>query len=925
MRNKLSIWCLFLLAFGLQLPSMVDARRSKRRSSIANAFQDPLQADNDLFKQEPVQVASLDKISLTFEESNREVSKTDRDPSRVKPKPTPVKNVFVEPDAPTPEKIDRAETISKQNKRFELPTELQERAKEELEKIQEAPPEIEKIELQFEDADLLTFVKQISDIFKVTFISDDAIDPLPKGPTEAPARSLKGNKISFKTTTPVTRQEAWNLFITFLNVSGFSIVQQPDPSIYRIQTIKSAQKSPLATYIGVNYETLPENDELIRYLYFIENATIEALQPIITSLKSTSAPEPIWLKEQKAFILTDKSYNIRALMAIVKELDKVTMPQAMSVLKLRQADADEVKKLYDELTSQTEGTPFRPFGARKQPTAIFFPESARIIAEPRTNSLILLGPKDAIAKIEDFIVKHVDVALDQPYSPLYTYQLQYADAKTIADIMNKTTKLGQNTDVGKAGGVRGTDKYLKDMSFVPEPSTNKLIIRGDYQDYLMAKKVIEDLDQPQPQVALDVLILSVRLIDNKEIGTQIRSKIPGLDGLLGQNVKFQTSGLRAGGLPSQVVTNDTPGTPGVDRLLGNLIDLVTQAGVGNTIVTFGQDLFGVWGLFQALRSITNVQVVSNPFLFASNKTPAEVSLGQTKRVISGTIQAGITETATRTDDEANLTVKITPQINSDGMIILQLEVNITEFTDPEDPDSATKTTKLVKTQALVADREVLALGGLIRSQSTTASIKTPVLGDIPLLGWLFKNKSKVADKDSLLILISSKIIPPYATSDINEYTKDRLDVYRSTMKDINESDSKKDPIQRLFFADQPGSPSDIGEFIFDRHQKSRRTSKNRKRARDAQQAQAEQDTTQVAQAKIGRSSRRRRGRRRIVPEIAPPAEQAITIAQSPALTTIAAPASQNTTNACEPLGVKRRRSRSLSSFLTPDETEKVAV
>ena len=174
-----------------------------------------------------------------------------------------------------------------------------------------------------------------------------------------------------------------------------------------------------------------------------------------------------------------------------------------------------MKKLYDELTSQTDqGSAFRPFGARKQPTAIYFPENAKIIAEPRTNSLIILGPQDVIAKIEDFIVKHVDVALDQPYSPLYTYQLQYADAKTIAEIMNTTTKLGQNTEVGKAGGVRGSDKYLQPMNFTAEPSTNKLIIKGDYQDYMMAKQIIEDLDKPQPQVAIDVLILSVRLIDN---------------------------------------------------------------------------------------------------------------------------------------------------------------------------------------------------------------------------------------------------------------------------------------------------------------------------------------------------------------------------------------------------------------------------
>ena len=921
MRNKLSIWCVFLIALALQLPTSIDGRRSRRRGSIAAAFQGS-STHNELFvKEEALKVASIDKISVSFEDTAKEISKEQRDPKRAKPKPEPVKNVFLEPEPPTTEQITLGQTIKQQIPQYELPKELQQKAKEDLAKLQVAPPEKEKIELQFENADLLTFVKQIADIFKVTFISDDAIDPLPKGTPDAPVKALKGNKISFKTTTPITKQEAWNLFITFLNVSGFSIVQQPDPTIYRIQTIKSAHRAPLATFIGINYENLPENDALIRYLYFVENASLDSIRDIILSLQSTSAANPIWLNEQKAFILTDNSYNIRSLMAIVKELDKVTMPQAMSVLKLRQADAVEVKKLYDELTSQTDTTSFRPFGARKQPTAIFFPESAKIIAEPRTNSLILLGPKDAIAKIEDFIIKHVDVALDQPYSPLYTYQLQYADAKTIAEIMNTTTKLGQDTEVGKAGGVRGKDKYLKPMSFTAEPSSNKLIIKADYNDYLVAKQVIETLDQPQPQVALDVLILSVRLIDNKEIGTQIRSKIPGLDGILGQNVKFQTSGLRAGGSPSGIVTNPTGS--GVDRLLGNLINLVTQAPVGNTIVTFGQDLFGVWGLFQALRTITNVQVISNPFLFAANKTPATVSLGETRRVVTATIE-GTTPTETFGNEEAKLQVDITPQINSDGMIVLELTVNITEFTNPDSQTDATRTTKLVKTQAIVADREVLALGGLIRNLETTNISKTPVLGDIPLLGWLFKNKRKSVDKDSLLILISTKIIPPHATSDVNQYTKDRLNTYRTTMGDIAESDTTRDPIHKLFFADKKDSSSNLGEFIFDRHQRARRRTKSRKR-KDVSNQSSDPGSVQLAQSETKRSRRkRRRDRRRGVIEASPPMEQAVTIAQSPTLTTIAAPSVEKEQPTPVQLSQKKRRSRSLSSFLIPDESEKVA-
>lgn len=812
--NKTDI-VLILITLACIIPFSADsAHRTRRHGGILQALQQSVENKQDMhspFVSEPVTVAQLDRPALSFEaESSKELQ---------------------------PERIEEPATQQPQQPvSYELPLELQEEAKREFAKVEEQTFDTEKVELQFENADLQNLVQQIAELFHVTFISDDAIEPLPKGTTDAPTKALKGNKISFKTSTPLTRQQAWDVFITFMNISGFNIVQQPNPSLYRIETIKAAQRAPLPTFIGVGYETLPDTDEMVRYLYFLENASIDTMKAIIPSLQSKDAAPPLFLQDQKAIILTDKAYNIKALMKIMTELDQVTHPQAMSILKLKQADAVEVKKLYDELTRQTEEdrSPFRPFGARKQPTTIYFPENARIIAEPRTNSLILLGSKDAISKIEEFIVKHVDIELDQPFSPLYTYQLQYADAKVIAEIMNNTTKLGHETEAGKAGGVRGQDKYLREMTFTPEPSTNQLIVKGDYQDYLMAKEIIQQLDEPQPQVAIEVLILSVELQDDKELGVQLRSKFPGLEGLLGKNVAFQTSGLRAGGAASGIVSN--PDGPGSTRLLGNLLKLVTNAGPGNTIVSFGQDIFGVWGLFQALQIVTNLQVISNPFLIASNKTPATVSLGETRRVTTGTVIGGgsTPDEETKGDDAAKLQVDITPQINSDGMIVLQLRVELTEFTNQTDESSGNKTTKLLETRALVADREVLALGGLIKNTTKAALSKTPILGDVPLLGWLFKNNRKSVAKSSLLILLSTKIIPAHATSEVNLFTQDRLDKYRRATGEFAVVD-KHDPIHKLFFAETADRSHDLGEFLFERRQRARRKDRIHRRAQEKKQ------------------------------------------------------------------------------------------
>jgi len=679
----------------------------------------------------------------------------------------------------------------------------------------------EKIELHFENADFQNLINQIALIFDRTFIPDDSVQPLTQG-----GKALKGNKISFKTHKPLSRKDVWNLFTVFLDIGGFALVPQADPKTYRITSVNKAKKSSLPSFIGVDPESLPETDELIRYLYFVENSNITTIKSILDSLRSPSSALVI-LPEIKAFVLTDKAYGIKTLMKVVKELDKVTMPQSMSVLKLKRVDAEHVKKLYESLTQQDkQGVTSRLFPQRKQPTSLYFPENTRIIAEPRTNALILLGPQNAIKKIEDFVTKYVDIDPDKPYSPLHIYQLRYADTQTIANIMNNVTQFGKNTQAGKSGGVRGEDKYIKSITFTAEKETNQLIIRGDYEDYLKAVDIIAKLDEPQPQVAIEILILSVQMIDNKEIGAQIRNKKPGPEGFIGSNVNFQTSGLRAGSSAKGILENSSA-TIGAQRLLADLVSLVNGAPAGNTIISLGNDAFGVWGIFQMLRTITSLQVVSNPFLIATNKTPATVSLGEVRRVVTGTV-VGTSNQDSFDNEEAVLDVKITPQINSDGMILLKIHIKIDEFINATDPSSANKTTREIKTQTIVADKEVLALGGLIENKVTNELSKTPILGNIPVLGWLFKNKRKSQNKNNLLVLLSTRIIEPEKEAALGEFTNDRIDGYRRDIGKMEDPAETKDPIYRMFFKAKEGMGDTelaIDNLIFQRHD----TAKKRKK------------------------------------------------------------------------------------------------
>jgi general secretion pathway protein D len=700
---------------------------------------------------------------------------------------------------------------------------LEQRSVEQESALENEEQQDEELVFNFENADLSNLVSYIENFFSVKFITDEIVKPMLNT-----GKAVKGNKISFKTTKPLSRHQAWSLFLTFMDLAGLSIIPEAQPGLYRIMATPAAKKAALPSYIGIDAQLLPDNDSKIRYVYFVKDVPVDTLRNVVGAIKSPAA-EILILQELKALIITDSSYNIKSLMEIVHELDKVSMPQAMSVLKLKRVDASHVKKLYDSLTRQDQNaqTGARLFAPRNSATTLYFPENMNMIVETRTNSLILLGTREAIQKMEEFIIKHIDVDPEMPYSPLHVIELKFADAAMVAEIMTNVSSFGQNVAAAGVGGVRGEDKYLKQMTFTPEQTGNRLIIRGDYDDFLKAKEIIDQIDAPQPQVAIEVLILSVDISDIKQLGTQLRNS-PKLnadgtiknEGLFGNKISMQTSGSYLGTNPPSSVVQNT-NQSGVKRLLGDLVSLVTGSAAGNTILTLGSDAFGVWGIFNALKTISNVQVVSNPFLIATNKTEAVVSLGEIKNIVTATIETQ-NPVPTYSDKKADLTVKITPQINSDGMIVLKLNISIVAFeTGTYATSVAARTTKVIETSTIMADKEVLALGGLIQNTIKNTASKVPVLGNLPVIGWLFKNKQKQASKSDLLVLISARILDPFSQKEADTFTQNHIGDYKSTIKQFDDEGLRRDPIDRAFFQEKKDSSEHVmDKFIFKRDVKT---------------------------------------------------------------------------------------------------------
>lgn len=674
------------------------------------------------------------------------------------------------------------------------------RAIESLALQQQGGDNLESVAFNFEDIDLQNVAEYMERVHKVKFITDDILD------TNKSAQKLAGNKVSFRTNAPLSKQESWSLFITFLSMAGLDVVPMAHAGFYRIIPLPGAPQEAIPAYIGASPSLLPDNDMMVRYVYFMQNADPLKIQPLISKFQGSTGSLMVY-KDLKALIFTDKSYNIKSLMTIVKELDKPIAPQAMSVVKLKRANVEDVINLYNSLKPASQQRAWAPDS--KDPASEFFSQNISLAGDKRTNTLIILGPKDAVARLEDFIAKYIDIDANKTKAPVFVYYLEYTNAVDMQRTISSLVTYGSSTSAGQYGGVRDGQKYLQPMTIVADTHSNSLIINSTAEDYPAVEKLIKDLDVPQKQVALEVLIVQVSGTKVKALGSQISG--PNNDNTFLRSVSAQTSGLPPA---SGVVT--TPTQRGTDdftqSIKSNLASLLLGPirETGSTLLTIGQP---IWAIFKVLKTITTTKILQNPFVVVSNNSKAMIKVGTSRRVVTGeAISAGNTAATGYQSAEANMSVTIVPMVNDQKIINLAIAIDNNQFVNNSVND-AVQDQKSITTMAAVADGEVLVLGGIMADADTSATSGVPIFSKIPIFGWLFKNKQNSQGKNIFIVFICPKILDNvYHQEDVQEYTRNKIEEaqdYLRLMDDTENFDSGQDPIDRAFFGSKERKSDDL--------------------------------------------------------------------------------------------------------------------
>lgn len=652
----------------------------------------------------------------------------------------------------------------------------------------------EKISLDFENTSLSSIVNYLAQKRDITIV---------------PNKALEQVMVSFHTRHDIPLSEAWDTLYTLLDINGFTLIHTPvekDEKLYSVISTKDSLSNPIATYSsaeGITPDQLPDTDEYIRYIYFCKDIKARVAAQTLEKLLQNPGRSVQINQALEVCILSEKSRHIKSAMEVIVELDKGGLREAIRVIELKNANAVTIAQLFSQsiFNAQQQN---RQKIAKNGPShdISYFSEDTKIIPEPNKNQLILMGTAENIDKVIFFIQKYLDIPLDGTQSRLHIKELKYFSAEDMKALIEKliTTQRGQGQAM-----VEGDYKYFEDVIIVNEVahgqtgdglgSGNRLIISCNPEDWIRLDRFIDRLDKPAPQIAMEILIIDLSTEDERALGTELRN----LGSFISPQAQGVTAHLGGQGVFTPPHGSTTSFADGIS--VNNPLDNMQKE--ASTILTVGTQASGhIWGVLQAICNSKSSNIIAQPFLTANNNTVTKETISTTRMTPGAITTGGANGIQIRQMDKipADTTTKILPRVNAAGIVDMQIDITINEFTTNA-ATSANTTTRSLLTRAMVAVGEVLIIGGLMSDASSRDKWHTPGLSSIPLLGNLFKNSARTDSQKHLYVFIRPSVITPMFDGTPDDYTQFKLDYAKlQTLK--NDPLKESDPIQRWFFNPQ---------------------------------------------------------------------------------------------------------------------------
>jgi general secretion pathway protein D len=373
------------------------------------------------------------------------------------------------------------------------------------------------------------------------------------------------------------------------------------------------------------------------------------------------------------------------------------------------------------------------------------------------NQLLIVDSALNIDKIET-ILAHIDQppTYEEPVE-VNVYPLEHADATELAKVLEGIIKSAKPSKIKK--GAPPVTAPLTEIAVTPDKATNSLIIVANPDDYTSITNVIKKLDKRRRQVFVEAMIVVASIDRVKELGTKWRASISHND----EPVVIGGFGSLSSGNVVEILTGLAGFTAGG---MGNFIDVpVTTVGSDGSVTTSTLTVPGFAALFDLSDFKDAINVLSTPQILTSDNEEAEIVVGENVPFVS-TSQRDLSTTDTVLSSidrqDVGITLKITPQITEGDYVKLDLYQEISSVKEESENITVsvgpTTTKRSTSTSVVVRDSQTVIISGLMQEEEVDNMVKMPVLGDIPVLGWLFKHKSKTKKKTNLLVFITPHIV-----------------------------------------------------------------------------------------------------------------------------------------------------------------------
>ncbi|MHB8808840.1 MAG: type II secretion system secretin GspD [Desulfobulbaceae bacterium] len=603
-------------------------------------------------------------------------------------------------------------------------------------------PEDSFVTIDFNDVDINLFIKYISELTGKNFIVD---------------RTVKG-KVTIISPTRITAEDAYFVFESVLEVYGFTTVESG--SVTKIIPSVQARSKSIQTIMeeGMNY---PE-DKVVTQLISLTYSDPEEVKRLIAPLVSKSSVV-ISHPDSGLLILTDVLSNITRLLEIIRAVDVPSVGDEMVLIPLVHASADSVAKALSQLFVKTAAKQ----GQRQ--------DMVKIIPYERTNSLIVIADKGSIQKVRDLVAK-IDTEAPQGTGKIQVYYLQHARADEIVKVLtnlpsDKATQGGAPAATPEAAAK--APPISKDLKIMADAETNSLIITGPRDEYMVLEEVIKKLDIPRRMVYIEALIMEVSVSKAFEIGVQW-----GGAGTFNDETGRLVTGF------SGSATDPFGQLQGTGSLAADVPVMPAgfTVGVLQQGIKIGNVFFPNLGaVVKAYKDDSDVDIIATPQILTTDNKEAEIKVGENVPYITNKQNsAGTTDALNYQQYEYKdvaTSLKILPQINQSDLVRLEIGVEVVKLKTASETPTTLKRT--ANTTVVLHNEETIVIGGIIGQDTSSGEYKVPLLGDIPVLGHLFKSSKNTEIKTNLFIFITPHIVENpaelaslyYQKRDVMEYVK----------------------------------------------------------------------------------------------------------------------------------------------------------